>query len=388
MSLSGPRLLLVGSGLSHALLLRRARTQRSRELQLTLLAPERFAPFPFLLPELVAGKLGYREGHIDLQLLCEQAGARLICSPLENLDLDARRAQLGDGEQLEFDLISFDGDIPAPERHPEASTQSLSIEPFDRFLPGWQGMLERIYRHPKGARLALVGEDEMSIELALAISKRLNLEPRLKRPAELHLIHQGRSLLPHLPLKAQLLAAQALQERHVRVHPLFPAVAFEAGQVVTERGQYLPVDEVIWCQPSAPEAGIRQLGLATGEQGLIKINRHLQSVSHPFAFALGDLTELDAKDQALSRGSDSSLNRNLNWRLAAQQAQVLAANLACSLRGQALKTYKAPKSPLNFINLGEAQTLLVRGDTVLSGTWVSRWKHFVEQRFINQFPRP
>lgn len=378
MTASEPSLLLLGSGRSHLLLLR-AKARLHPNLQLTLVAPDRFALYPDLLPELVAGQLGYRDCHIDLQQLCEQAGARLITSTLESLDLDARHAQLSNGEQVPFDLLSLNGGIQGPEEYVEyreESTHNLSLEPINRFLPGWQGMLERIYRHPKGANLALVGENETSVELALAIRARLASNPLLKRPVVLHLVHPGRSLLPQLPLAAQLQAAQTLQERHIRVHPLFPAVSLEDGQLLSERGQHLPMDEVIWCQSKAPELRAQQLGLAVGEQGFIKVNSHLQSVSHPFVFAVEDLAEFDSPGVASIRTQ------------AAYQAPVLTANLGRYVRGEPLKTYKEPKKSLNFVKFGKDQAMLQRGNTVLSGAWVRRWKKFIDRRYIAGFPRP
>lgn len=376
MTASGASLLLVGSGRSHLLLLLRARAQLGLNVQLTLVAPDRFALYPALLPELITEQRGYRDSHIDLQQLCERAGARLVTSSLAALELDNRCAYLSDGQQVQFDLLSFDGDSEWAVKAQKTSLPSLSIKPINQFLPGWQGILERIYLLPKGAHLALVGDNETSVALALAIRARLDSDPRLKKPLELHLVHGGRSLLPQLPLKAQLLAAQALREQNVRVHPLFPAVRFEDGRLLSERGQHLLVNEVIWCELAAFDLSAQKLGLALGEQGLIKVNRHLQSVSHPFVFASGDWAELDSRRHTSSRIS------------AAYPTRVLTANLGRYLRGEVLKVYKEPNNPVSFIKLGRDQAMLHHGETVLHGAWVRRWKNFVDRRFIGQFPRP
>ncbi len=377
MTASGASLLLVGSGRSHLLLLLRAGANPiGVNSQITLVAPDRFALYPALLPELITEQRGYRESHIDLQQLCERAGARLVTSSLAALELESRCAYLSDGQQVQFDLLSFDGDSEWAVKAPKTSLPSLSTTPINRFLPGWQGILERIYLQPKGASLALVGDNETSVELALAIRARLASDPRLKKPTELHLVYGGRSLLPQLPLKAQLLAAQALREQNVRVHPLFPAVRFEEGRLLSERGQHLPADEVIWCQLPTLDLGAQKLGMALGKQGLIKVNRHLQSVSHPFVFASGAWAEFDSRRHTSIRVS------------AADPKTVLVTNLGRYLRGDALKVYKEPKTPFGFIKLGKDQAMLQHGDTVLTGAWVRRWKNFIDRRFIVQFPRP
>lgn len=369
--------MLLGSGRSHLLLLRRARAQLGKNLQITLVAPDRFALYPALLPEVVSGQLGYRESHIDLQLLCEKTGARLITSELASLDLDARIGHLSNGVQIQFDLVSLDGDLECAAEAPESSRPDLRAKPLSRFLPSLQSILEDIYQHPKGANLALVGDDEASVELALAIRQRLSSDPRVKNLPVLHLVHEGRSVLPHLPVSAQLLAAQALQEQHIRVHPLFPATGLEEGRLVSERGQHLPADAVIWCQADRATLPVEEgIGLARGELGLIKVNRQLQSVSHAFVFASGAWAQVDAPSYASSR---------ISW---AYQTPVLNANLVRYLRGKELKVYKEPKKPLNFIKLGEDQVVALRGDTLLSGTWVKHWKKFIDRRFIGQFPRP
>lgn len=362
-------LLLVGGGLTHALLLRHA---QDLPVKLVLITPERFAPYGGMLPELVAGHYRFRDCHIDLAKLCDRAGARLVCSRVDRLDLHKRQALLTDGQSLDFDLISLscgtESSLP-----PEARDHCLSIKPISQFLPAWQQALERLYLRHKGANLAVVGGGVLGVELAMAISHRLEQDPRITAPVDIHLVHTGGSLLPDQPLAVQLHATRQLHERHIRVHPLFTVTRFEDGQLHTEHRQHLPADEVVWCLPGTASRWPSQSGLACNDRGFVQVNPQLQSVSHPFVFASSETASLADQPGTVAR--------------AAHQAAALNDNLGRYLRGDPLRSCKARKQSLNIMTCGGPYAIARRGKWVFAGKWVWRWKQWLDRRFMETFPK-
>jgi len=369
-------LLLAGGGLCHALCLPKLRTQLPEDVRLVLVSPERFVLYPAMLPGLIAGDYRFRDCHIDLGSLCRSTGTELVFGRVEELDLKARRIQLDEGRQLDFDLLSLNIGLDADNRPEGVADQALSLKPLSQFLPHWQQALERLCTRSRTepARLGVVGGSPRAMELALAIKHQLQREPRLKAPVDVHLIHSGSKLLPDFPLAAQIRAAQLLQQRQVRDHPLFPVTRMEGGELFTDRNQHLPMDEVIWCEPGRAHPFLGRSELSTTDRGLVQVNRHLQSISHPEVFAVGD-TAAGADAQPQTNG------------LVLRQAPVLAANLLRQLHSEPLRSFKAPGRALSIVNASEDFALARFGSWVWAGAWIWRWKRHRDLKFMAQFPR-
>ena len=369
-------LLLAGGGLCHALCLPKLHAQLPEDVRLLLVAPERFVLYPAMLPGLIAGDYRFRDCHIDLGSLCHSTDTELVFGRVEALDLKARRAQLDEGRQLDFDLLSLNIGLDADTRPAGVADQALNLTPLSQFLPHWQQALEQLYTRSRTepARLGVVGGSPRAMELALAIKHQLQRDPRLKAPVDVHLIHSGNKLLPDFPLAAQIRAAQLLQQRQVRDHPLFPVTRIESGELFTDRNQHLPMDQVIWCGPGRANPFLGRAGLSTTDQGLVQVNRHLQSISHPEVFAVGDT----------ATGEDTQPQTN---GLVLHQAPMLAANLLQQLHSEPLHSFKASRRTLSIVNASEDFALARFGNWVWAGAWVWRWKRYRDLKFMAQFPR-
>lgn len=369
-------LLLVGGGHTHALYLLNARRFLPEDIRVLLVSPERFVPYSGMLPSLVAGRCRFRDSHIDLGQLCRSTETELVFGRVTDLDLEQRRAQLDDGRSLDFDLLSLNTGLRTGDALPGVEEHALCTKPVSRFLPQWQETLESLYARARNdsVNLGVVGGGSASIEMAMAIRYRLDRAERLRAPVQVHLLHAGGSLLPELPLAAQLRAAQMLQERQIRVHPLFQVARVEAHQVLTERHQHLPMDHVVWCARGKAGDWLARSGLASTDHGLLQVNQHLQSVSHPFVFAAGDIAHF------------SSAPLPTEGAIAVHQAPVLAANITRSLQSEPLRSFKPRKHYLTMIACGDEQALARWGNWVWAGRWVWRWKKRIDQRFMGQFP--
>jgi len=369
-------LLLTGGGLCHALCLPKLRAQLPEDVRLVLVSPERFVLYPAMLPGLIAGDYRFRDCHLDLGSLCHSTDTELVFGRVEKLDLKARRAQLDGDRQLDFDLLSLNIGLDADNSLPGVAEQALNLKPTSQFLPRWQQTLERLYARSRTepANLAVVGGNPQAIELALAIKHHLQRDPRLKAPVEVHLIHGGNKLLPDYPLSVQLRIAQLLHQRQVRDHPLFPVARIESGELFTGRNQHLPMDEIIWCGPGRAHPFLGRSELSTTDRGLVQVNRHLQSISHPEVFAVGDI----------AAGADTQPQTN---GLVLRQAPVLATNLLRQLHPEPMRSFKAPRLTLSIVNASNDFALARFGSWVWAGAWVWRWNRYRDLKFMAQFPR-
>lgn len=367
-------LLLAGGGLTHALYLANARHLLPQDVRVILLSPERFVPYSGMLAGLVAGRLRFRDCHIDLGHLCRATETELRFARLNALDLDTRQAQLDDGETLTFDLLSVNTGLQASHAIPGLAEHGLSMRPISGFLPRWQEALTRLQGRARNepAHLGVIGGNIDAVQMALAIRHRLSQAPQLKAPVQVHLIHEGGNLLPNLPLAARLRAAQLLQTREIRVHPLFRVTRIDAEQVYTEHHQHLPMDEVVCCLSGQPGQWVEASGLALTDRGLIQVNHHLQAVNHACVFAAG----------AVAGAPGQGVATDLAW----QQAPVLAANLARALSGEPLRRYKPRPRTLSIVTTQDRYGLACYGNWVWGGAWVERWKFRRERKVMGYFP--
>ncbi|UZJ43244.1 FAD-dependent oxidoreductase [Marinimicrobium sp. C6131] len=371
-------LLLAGGGLTHALYLANARHLLPDDVRVVLLSPERFVPFSGMLPGLIAGRLRFRDCHIDLGQLCRATHTELLFGRLASLDPEQRQARLDNGDLVDFDLLSINTGLQAVDTIPGLAEYGMSTRPISGFLPRWQETLARLCARDRNnpANLGIIGGNLEGVEMALAIRQRLRREESLKAPVSVHLIHGGGKLLPEFPLAAQLRAAQLLQEREIRVHPLFDVARVDREQIYTDRHQHLPMDAVIGCVSGQPGAWVSTSGLALTDRGRIQVNSHLQAVSHPFVFAAGAVASV-----AGGPGPGGVTD------LALRQAPVLAANLARALAGEPLRRYRPGRRTLSIITTSDDYALARYGNHVWGGRWVERWKYRRDRKVMANFPR-
>lgn len=372
-------LLLAGGGLTHAFYLANARHLLPDDTRVVLLSPERFVPYSGMLPGLIAGHYRFRDCHIDLGALCRHTGTELTFARLQSLDPDQKQAHLDNGEVIAFDLLSLNTGLQAPTHIEGLHTHGMSLRSISRFLPRWQGALNRLRNRPRNAPadLVVVGGNVDGIEMALAIRRFLNQDTTIKAPVTVHLAHSGGKLLPDMPLAAQLRAAQLLQEREVRVHPLFEVSQVNESQVRTRHHQHLPADEVLWCVSGKPGRWVREAGLPLTENGLLQVDRHLQVAGHPDIFAAGALA-------SVAGGHQGGAAATLAWR----QAPVLSANLARRLAGERLRRFRPNKPVITTIITQDRYGLARYGQWVWGSRWLEAWKRRRDLKIMRRFPRP
>lgn len=370
-------LVLVGGGHAHVSVLRRFGMEPMPGLRLTLIARDVHTPYSGMLPGYVAGLYTRDDCHIDLGPLARFAGARLYHAEVEGLDLNERRVIVRGRPPVAFDLLSINaGSRPRTIDVPGAAEHALAVKPIDAFLEQWEALIARVLASTGPFRVCVVGGGAGGVELALSTQYRLRelLRSRGDDPGRVRyaLLTRGPEILPtHNPgVRARFV--RVLAERGIDLRTDHTVVEVTPTEVRALGRLPVAADAVLWVTDAAAPAWAGGCGLAVDENGFIRVDDCLQSVSHPGVFAAGDNAALPDP-------------RPKSGVFAVRQGPVLADNLRRAATGRRLRAYRAQRHFLGLISTGDRYAVASRGGWSAEGAWLWRWKDWIDRRFMRRF---
>ena len=370
------RLLLAGGGQAHVLVLRelaRRRMGRTTGVRIVLVTPSSQLRYSGMLPGWIAGHYALDELTIDLAALAQAAGAELITAQVQALDLANKIALTDRGQAFDFDVLSIaTGAVIDIDAISGARAHALPLRPFEGFVAGWQHIVQRAEMAPDTFRLAVIGGGAGGAETALAAAYRART---MRSAVRVQLVTGGVPILPGHGPRARSLMSTSLMKNGVQVLDTM-AQRVEPGAVITEDGRALAADATLIVTGASAAAWLRGTGLATDERGFIAVNRHLQSTSHPFAFAAGDAAAL------------IETPRPKSGVYAVRAAPSLADNLIAALAGQPLIAFAPQRRALYLLTTGPKHAIASWGPWAFAGRWVWHWKDRIDRDYIARFSRP
>jgi selenide,water dikinase len=287
------------------------------------------------------------------------------------LDLDARQVGCANGATIPFDYVSIDtGPVANSGELTGATEHGLPVRPIEGFVAAWPGLLQRARDTTHEFKLAIVGDGAAAIELAFAMQTRFATEGL--GHVSLMVVGGNHEPLPGFPFllrrkAAKLLAAQGIAHRGDR-----RAVAVRPDHVRFDDGSQLAADAALIATGAGAPLWPAASGLVADEAGFIRVGPTLQCVSHPFAFAAGDVAAY-------------SESRPKSGVFAVRAGPPLAANLRAICQGQPLKPWQPQRNALYLLSTGQRHALAAWGSLSTSGDWVWRLKDRIDRRFIAQF---
>ncbi|TQV76021.1 selenide, water dikinase SelD [Exilibacterium tricleocarpae] len=367
-------IILIGGGHSHALVLRRWAMRPTPGVRLTLVSPQVTTPYSGMLPGLVAGHYDSADLHIDLLNLCRLARVRFIQATVTRLDLERKRVLLSDRPALEADLVAINCGITPNLSVPGAREHSTPVKPIASFQRRWQALRERLQvADEQTLDIGVVGGGAAGVELIQAMHYALSRDKKIAAALRFHLIQKGEGLPEGYPPAVQRGLAARLRRRHIQVHPNFTVCSVTGAGVIDQHDRLLPLQEIFWCTDAGAPAWPGESGLKTDAKGFVEVNRYLQSTSHPWVFASGDVAHL-ADDPRPKAGV-----------FAVRQGPVLFQNLSRFSRQKKLRPFHPQRRFLSLLTCGDRYALASRGPVKLAGRWVWHWKDHIDRQFMRRF---
>lgn len=365
------RLVLLGGGHAHVYVLDALRRQRPADVEVTLVSPHSRQVYSGMLPGWIAGHYPLEACVLPLDRLAADASVRFIQQSANGVDLAEHRVHCGNGEQIDFDILSIDtGPVTDSRIIPGAAEHALPIRPIERFIRGWEAWLTDIAECTEKS-IAIVGGGAAGVELALAMRCGLESDTAARR-VQIHLVSSKAEPLDGMPLIMRRRIARLLAERHIDWHGDRRALHYDGRTLCLSGDSRLSATHCLLVPGAAAPVWPKASGLETDPSGFIRVSPTLQSTSHPFVFAAGDIAAY--ADPRPKSGV-----------FAVRAGPPLANNLLRMLAGEALQPWKAQRRALYLISTGNRHALAAWGPLAWWGDWVWRWKDRIDRDFIKRF---
>lgn len=373
------RIVLIGAGHTHVIVLRAFGMRPEPGVALTLIAKELDAPYSGMLPGWVAGHYTDAQCSIDVVRLSRFADARLIHGEADGVDRRTRRVHVKGRPPIGYDILSIDtGVTPLLDGIAGADTHALAVKPVSTFGPRWTDLLTRALTPDGPRRFAVIGTGAAGFELVLAIRHRLLGEAPAAgidgRTFHFTLIGSG-DVLPTLNARARRAACKALENAGIDVIGDDAVVAIGDGCVTLASGRRVAAEATLVTTKAAAPEWLRSTDLSCDDKGFVIVRDTLQMRGDDDIFAVGDCANVIDHP------------REKAGVFAVRQGPPLVGNLRARVRGEATRPFHPQRQWLTLLSLGRRSAIAARGPFAASGDWVWTWKDIIDRRFMDQFAR-
>ena len=342
-----PRLILLGAGHAHLLLLARAKALREAGLDPLLIAPRHFH-YSGLATGVLSGALPTDANRVDVEALARRHDVAFIQDKATSIDRARKAVALRDGESVPYDLLSLNiGSViarPIPGKGEVRAVKPLSEVARLRFD------LERAFEAHRRPVVVIAGAGPTGTEVAASIA---GLATRHEARVDILLV--GRPVPGWEALYAELTQRGVTLFTHQRV------VERTTDHVVLDDGAALRCDFCI----AATGLMHDPLGIAVGAT--------LQSPDDPSLFAAGDCARF-------LPGSLPTLGV-----FGVRQAPILARNLIAAARGEPLIPYRPQRRWLSILDLGNGEGFATWGGRTHRSRAALHLKRHLDFAFLRRF---
>ena len=386
------RLLLLGGGHAHVKVLADLAQRPLAGWAVQLVSPYRRQIYSGMLPGWIAGHYRLDECALSLDRLTRAAGVSFHETAGLALDPVRNTLRCADGQTLAFDRLSIDtGPMPALDGLPGSQDHARPIRPIEGFVAAWPALAARIAAatiataattgttaqttRPStapatGFDLAILGAGAAGVELAFAIRQRAAVAGW--STLRLTLVGSDEWPMAGAPPRLRRQIATLLRQRGIAWQGERRAVQVDAAALRFEQGVPLAFDACLVVTGAAAPAWPRASGLATDDQGFIRVGPTLQSRSHPHILAAGDVAAYAEP-------------RPKSGVFAVKAGPVLSANLRALCEGRPAQPWAPQRRALYLISTGDRHALASWGPLAWGGDWVWRWKDHIDRGFMRRF---
>jgi pyridine nucleotide-disulfide oxidoreductase family protein len=365
-----PRVILVGGGHAHLLVLEALSVRRPTGVDITLISPSRWQHYSGMLPGWMKQQYSMADCRIDLLPLVHQARVHFIEDHIVGMDADQRCVCLSNGKHVHYDRLSLDvGSEVNTEWLATLGNRLLPIKPLSVFHERWPASVRQAC-HAASWHMGVVGGGAAGVEAAFSAADTLR---QAGAPANVCLITGTHGLLPGHSSGVRRRVARALHDAGIEVIEQ-RAVGTQDG-VLLDDGRVRKLNLVIAATGARAPVWLQVSKLRLDRQGFVSVNGHHQSTSHPEVFAAGDVCA--RTDRHVARSGVHAV----------KAGPTVAHNLLASLDGRPLTSYTPRPWSLYLLATHPGQAVASWGPFTAEGAWVWQLKDRIDRRFMARFQK-
>lgn len=260
--------------------------------------------------------------------------------------------------------------VAAVDQLPGSGQHALPLRPIEAFIEQWTRTVDTLLARCRRFDLAILGAGAAGLEVAFAIRHRA--QPDGWTHLRLALVGNTELPLDGALTRARRRALELLRRSGITWHGDRRATRVTHGDIHFERHPPLLFDACLAATGAAAPAWPARCGLATDEQGFIRVGRTLQILSHTHIFAAGDVAVYHDR-------------RPKSGVFAVRAGPVLAANIRAFCEGAAPRPWRPQARALYLTSTGDRHALATWGSVASAGRWAGRWEDWIDRRFMRRF---
>jgi len=366
----GRHIVLVGGGHAHMTTMLNAREFVERGHAVTLVSPSEHHYYSGMGPGMLAGTYRPQQVRFNVRRMVEARGAQFVESRVVGVDAGGRLLSLESGEQLPYDVVSFNTGsfVPMENIVPEPQPNVFPVKPIIELLRAQRLIREQLAGDAE-VRILVVGGGPAGVEIC---ANAWRLAAGHDGRAHITLL-AGHELLPASPAKVRRRVLASFKRRGIEVvtGPLAERVA--DGEARFSDGGAVAYDVALCAVGVRPYPLFRDSGLPTADDGGLLVDDNLECVGHPDVFGGGDCISMQGRQ--LARVGVYAVRQN----------PVLHHNLLAALEGGELEEFKPGGDYLLILNMGDGSGILRKRGLVWHSRLAFRLKDFIDRRFMRRF---
>ena len=366
----GKHLVLVGGGHAHLTALKNLSEITKRGHGVTVISASPYHYYSGMGPGMLSGIYNPTEVRFHVKKMAEDRGAEFIEDEVLKIDPVDRRLFLRSGENVTYDVVSFNtgSEVPVGSIADAKRDNIIAVKPVVNLLKAKQTVVNAI-RQGFTWKYIVIGGGPAGLEICANLWRLL----RSNGGSGKIMLIAGEKLLPGAPEKVRLLALESLSGRGVDIVEGALVKSIDGQKVIMADGRSFDFDLVFVAIGIKPSTLFTESGLSTGLDGGMLVNAQLQSVAHQNIFGGGDCVSLEG--QALAKVGVYAVRQN----------PILFQNIRAALDGGEMMSFIPQPHYLLIFNMGDGRGIFWKKNWVWDGRLAFLLKDYIDRRFMRKF---
>ncbi len=364
----GKRLLLVGGGHAHMMALAAIHDFVGKGYDVTVIGPSDYHYYSGMGPGMLGGFYTPEDIRFATRHVVEKQGGRFILGKAVKADPEKKIVYTEAGEEVSYDIVSFNAGSQIPVPDIEGSTQNIyTSKPIERLLEARDRIRESLAE--RSLRIGVVGGGPSSVEIAGNVWR---LCKDASNNAEITVL-AGSILMARFPEGIQRRARKSLSKRGIEVLEGNRVTGIKDSSVTLDTAETYPFDFIFLGLGVRPNPIFKNSGLPVGPDDGLLVNKYLQSTKYENIFGGGDCIYF--RDQPLNKVGVYAVREN----------PVLVNNLMAQLEGRALQPFDPGGDYLLIFNMGDETGILKKKWLTFGGRLAFTIKDYIDMKFMKKF---